>query len=127
MDSPRVTCEATKHDAGKRRFDLLPANALAQVADVYTYGAEKYDTHNWRKGMDWSRVFSAVQRHLWAFWSGTDNDPESGLPHLAHAVFGCFTLLEYMKSKQERDDRAFDANSVSEYSTITKSTQKGRK
>jgi hypothetical protein len=32
------------------------------------------------------RYFDAAQRHLWAWWEGEARDPESGLPHLAHAV-----------------------------------------
>ena len=43
--------------------------------------------HNWRDGLDWTRVSSAVLRHLSAWHGGEDIDPESGLSHLAHA--GC--------------------------------------
>lgn len=99
--------EATgrKDDNGKLRFDLLPVRPLEQIASIYTYGANKYDDNNWRGGISWGRVFGASMRHLWAFWRGEDNDPESGLSHLAHAAFGCLTLLEYMETHRELDDR----------------------
>ncbi|MEK0326139.1 MAG: DUF5664 domain-containing protein [Nitrosopumilus sp.] len=94
-----------KNDVGKLRFDLLPARPLEAVAAIYTYGATKYDDNNWRGGMSWGRVFGATMRHLWAFWRGEDNDSESNLPHLAHAAFGLLTLLEYMETHKELDDR----------------------
>ena len=94
-----------KDDLGKLRFDLIPVRPLEQLAEIYTYGAVKYDDNNWREGMSWGRVFGAIMRHCWAFWRGEDNDPESGLSHMAHAAFGCFTLMEYVTTHRELDDR----------------------
>lgn len=96
---------AKKLDTGKPRFDLVPGESLIEVVMVYTMGAEKYEAHNWRKGMLWSRVFAAIMRHLWAFWMGEDLDKESGLPHLAHAAWGCLTLISYLKTVNGEDDR----------------------
>ena len=76
-----------KYDAGKRRYDLVPPAALAAVADVLTFGASKYDPENWRKVPDARRRYlAAIMRHVEAHRAGEVNDPESGLPHLAHAV-----------------------------------------
>ena len=97
-----------KDDTGKLRFDLLPVRPLEQITEIYTYGANKYDDNNWRSGIQWGRIFSASMRHMWAFWRGEDLDSESGLPHLAHAAFGCLTLLEYMETHRELDDRVKD-------------------
>ncbi len=97
--------EGRKDDRGKLRFDLLPVKPLEAIVNIYTYGANKYDDNNWRSGIQWGRIFSASMRHMWAFWRGEDFDPESGLPHLAHAAFGCLTLLEYMETHRELDDR----------------------
>ena len=97
--------EGRKDDTGKLRFDLLPVRPLEHIAGIYTYGASKYADNNWRHGIQWGRVFGASMRHLWAFWRGEDLDQESGLPHLAHAAFGCLTLLEYMETHRELDDR----------------------
>lgn len=95
-----------KFDDGKTRYDLLPAYPLEMLALIYTFGARKYEDNNWRKGLRWGRVFAAVMRHLWAFWQGEDLDPESGLPHLAHAAWGLFTLMEYGVTHPELDDRS---------------------
>jgi hypothetical protein len=94
-----------KYDSGKLRFDLISVAALEDLAAVYTYGVGKYSANNWRKGFPWSRIFAALMRHAWAFWRGEDLDPESGLPHLAHCAWQCFTLLEFMRTYPELDDR----------------------
>lgn len=100
--------EGAKFDKGKNRYDLIPADALDDLVKVYTYGTIKYDDNNWRNGMKWGRVFGAIMRHLWKFWRGEDLDDESGLPHLAHAAWGCMTLLNFSKTKKEFDDRVKD-------------------
>ena len=95
-------------------YALIPTEALAEVARVYGYGAKKYDPNNWRRGYAWSLSYSALHRHLAAFWSGTDYDEESGLHHLAHATFHLFSLMTYSMTGDEgmvnetylnRDDR----------------------
>lgn len=97
--------QGIKYDDKKARFDLIPARALYDLADVYTYGAGKYSDRNWEAGISWGRVFAALMRHLWRWWGGEDLDQESGLPHLSHAAWGCITLLEYRRSHPELDDR----------------------
>jgi len=89
------------------RHSLIPPEALSEISKVYGYGAEKYDAHNWRKGYPWSLSYDALQRHLNAFWSGQDIDPESGLPHLAHAAFHVNTLLTWSADSHynAKDDR----------------------
>lgn len=95
-----------KYDGEKARFDLLPPSAIKQIAEVYTMGAKKYADRNWEKGIKWGRIYAAAQRHLHAFWDGEDNDPESGLCHLAHAAWGILALLVYKTTHPELDDRS---------------------
>uniref|UniRef100_UPI001E4FF338 dATP/dGTP diphosphohydrolase domain-containing protein n=1 Tax=Acetomicrobium sp. S15 = DSM 107314 TaxID=2529858 RepID=UPI001E4FF338 len=38
------------------RYDLIPSDALRELAKVYTVGAEKYGERNWEKGMSWGRA-----------------------------------------------------------------------
>lgn len=84
-----------KDDSGKLRYDLLPPVALEAVTRVLTYGAEKYAPDNWRhvNNPD-SRYFAAAMRHMMAHKKGEKIDPESGLPHLAHAACSLMFLLE---------------------------------
>ena len=103
----RITDPDTGAQKGSKpeRFDLIPTGALTELARVYGHGAGKYDDHNWRKGYAWHLSYAAMQRHLNSFWGGEDYDPESHLPHLAHAAWHCFTLLTFMKEHPEKDDR----------------------
>jgi len=94
-----------KADAGKARFDLLPPEFLLETSAVLTYGAKKYTPNNWANGADWSRYFSAMQRHLWAWWGGEDKDAETGITHLAHAACCLAFLMAYENRKIGRDDR----------------------
>ncbi len=100
-----MAAEARKYDDGKARFDLIPAIPLQTLAEVYTFGAKKYADRNWEGGIKWGRVFAAICRHLWAYWRGEDVDKESGMTHLAHAAWGCFTLMEFQRTHKELDDR----------------------
>ena len=97
--------EGVKYDGGKLRYDLLPADSLKELVKVYTMGAEKYTDHNWRKGLKWSRVFGALMRHAWSWFMGEDLDPESGLNHMTHAAWNCFTLVSFAATHPELDDR----------------------
>ena len=72
----------TKYDGEKVRFDLLYGKFIEGIAQVMTFGAEKYDDDNWHKCPSMRRYFSALMRHLWVWWfKKEDIDPESGLHH----------------------------------------------
>ena len=98
---------APKFDATKVRVDLLPIDAMTQVADVFGFGAKKYFANSYRQGetVAWSRTYGSILRHLFAFWKGEDTDPESGLQHLAHAGTQLFILMEHTTHNKDKDDR----------------------
>ncbi len=79
--------------------------ALIELAKVGGMGAEKYDRSNYLKGYDWSLCFDAMMRHALAFWSGEEVDPESGIPHMAHAAWHCLALVSFQKHELGTDDR----------------------
>lgn len=95
-----------KNDDGKAPMHLIAPEFMFALANVLGYGAKKYSDRNWEEGMDWSRVFSATQRHIWAWWGGEDFDPESGFSHLWHAAFGIMVLIAYDKRNNGTDDRS---------------------
>lgn len=82
----------TKHDTGKNRLELIPASAINAMGRAFSYGSIKYEDHNWTKGFDWDRLVGALMRHINAWRSGEDKDPESGLSHLDH-VLACAAML----------------------------------
>lgn len=97
---------AIKHDAGKSRFSLVPVEPLSELVKVYDIGCAKYGRENWRKGMDWSRVYDAMMRHLLAWWGGEKRDPVDGQHHLASVAFGAMTLMWYELRGVGCDDRS---------------------
>lgn len=94
-----------KFDTGKPRMELLPTQPLLAIARVLSFGAQKYDDHNWRGGFDYSRLIGAAYRHLSAYNDGEDTDPESGLSHLAHLGCCVLFLLEQEAKGTGNDDR----------------------
>jgi len=94
-----------RFNTGKPDFSLIPLCTLEDEARVWEYGKRKYAAWNWAKGQDWSIPFACLQRHLAAWQRGEELDPESGLPHLAHAACNLRMLTLFSKTYQEGDDR----------------------
>lgn len=83
-----------KFDAGKLRYDLIPPKAIKALAEVLTYGANKYADNSWKQVKPFNdRYYAALMRHLMAWREGELKDSESGLPHLAHALCNVMFLL----------------------------------
>ena len=105
--------EGTKHDSGKAPYHLLPFDAIGEVVRVLDFGARKYAERNWEKGIAYSRVFAAAQRHMSAWWQGEDRDPETGLSHLAHASCCALFLLAFVtRGRKDLDDRPLQLESL---------------
>jgi Domain of unknown function (DUF5664) len=83
--------EGRKDDIAKDPWHLAPWDSFRAIVLVLQFGAKKYEPRNWEKGMSWSRVYSALIRHLTAWWMGEKLDPETGLSHLWHA--GCCVVF----------------------------------
>lgn len=102
-----------KHfDSHKIRYDLIPMAAMRALAAVATYGLRKYDARNWEKGMAYSKVFGSLLRHVFKWWNGEKDDPESGLPHLYHAAFNLVMLIEYSENSNLKDEGLDDRPTV---------------
>lgn len=93
-----------KNDGDKLPLDLLDPLALEGLAAVLQFGAKKYASHNWRGGINWSRLLAALLRHTFAILRGEVVDPESGLPHIDHV--GCCWMFasNMMKTRPDLDD-----------------------
>lgn len=94
-ESQTATTGGRKFDGDKLRYGLLPITALQETVHVLSLGAIKYEENNWMYVPDsQNRYFDALQRHLWSWKSGEQNDPETGINHLAHAACNIMFLLE---------------------------------
>lgn len=96
---------ATKHDQKKNRLELIPPSGIEGIGRAMTFGATKYSAHNWANGFDWSRLCGSALRHLLAWMSGQDKDPESGLSHLDHLGACVVMLIAHENEKLGTDDR----------------------
>jgi len=97
------TEKGRKFDGEKTRWNLIPWEQLEYVAEVLTLGAEKYEDDNWKRvPMAGPRYFAAAFRHIIATTKGEWVDPETGKPHLAHAICCLlFLLWFYDNGKKE--------------------------
>ena len=95
-----------KLDAGKPDTSLLLmfGRALLGVAMVGTFGAKKYTRGGWQHVADGkTRYMAAGLRHVFkSFYARTD--PDSGLPHLAHAAWNFLAVLELEYREEEKGD-----------------------
>lgn len=103
--TPDAPTGGIKDDSGKLRFDLIPPEAMEELARVYTIGAVKYGDRNWEKGLHWGRVFAAMMRHAWAWWRGEKLDPEDGQHHLASVAWCALSLMTLEKTHPDLDSR----------------------
>lgn len=90
-----------KHDSGKPiagvLFEDFPM-ALSGVADIATFGANKYERNSWRNVDNAHQRYSdALVRHMLAKGKGEVNDPESGMPHSWHIAWNALALIELEK------------------------------
>jgi len=125
--------KAKRYNTGKYRHELLPINAIEELAKVYTLGAHKYSVYldgdgnkilgkdvpfdkvsnyemiedganNWRLGQKWRECMASVKRHILAWEKGEDFDELNTL-HLGNAMWGLATLIEFYKIFPQGDDR----------------------
>lgn len=90
-----------RYNTGKPDYSLIPIAAMQEAAKVLEYGASKYERDNWRRPTHWSVSFACLQRHLAAWQSGEDNDPESGRNHLGHAMCNILQMLDMLENHPE--------------------------
>ena len=93
-----------RFNEGKPRWSLVHYKSLEPMIRVLMFGAEKYDDHNWKKGLIPKEVLECMQRHLAALMDGETHDKESGLPHIGHILtnamfYSYFTETEEGKLK----------------------------
>lgn len=99
-----------KLDAGKCRAGLVIngfARALKAVADVGTYGANKYSDNGWMEVQDGQQRYTdAMYRHLLAEAQGELCDVDTGLLHAAHAAWNALARLDLMIRNPETLENA---------------------
>lgn len=101
LSNPKDAC-GTK----KVSMSVVPAEVLLEVAVALFEGARKYGRHNYREiGVRGSVYYDATLRHLFAWWEGEDNDPDSDLSHITKAITSLIVLRDAMINEKWTDDR----------------------
>jgi len=110
VSETRIVDPLTGGEKGSKleRYDLIPFDALDELARVYGRGCEKYAPRNWERGYAWGLSLAALLRHVSSWAMGESVDPQSGLHPLAHAAWHCLTLIAFERRALGTDDRTPD-------------------
>ncbi|MGF6154008.1 dATP/dGTP diphosphohydrolase domain-containing protein [Pseudomonas fluorescens] len=92
--------------SGKLPLHLWPVTATALGSLGLLDGMLKYGRSNFRAvGVRASIYYDAASRHLNAWFEGEVVDPDSGLPHLAHALACLAIIVDAEAAGKLNDDR----------------------
>ena len=99
-----------RKNIGKLKWSLVSWKALEPMVEVLMFGAEKYSSWNWSQGLKYTEICESMQRHIYAFIEGEDNDQESKLPHVGHILCNAMFLSYMTIFRKDMDDRYIDQN-----------------
>ena len=105
---PDATSENPKDRIGETKppLHLIPPAVEILEAVVMGLRAKKYGPFNWRSANVRATIYiSAAKRHIAQWLDGQDDDPESGVSHLAHARACLGILLDAQATGHLVDDR----------------------
>jgi len=88
-----VSNQEIKQDDGKIDYTLLDWGAIRKLVEVREYGVKKYNKRDSWQEVSKERYIKALLRHVIAYADREENDKESGLNHLAHAMCNCMFIL----------------------------------
>jgi hypothetical protein len=90
-----------KYDEDKPDYTMVTRELMDAVSRAMMYGAKKYNRDNYKlfTSADIVRFQAALLRHMMAYTSGEELDPESGLSHLDH-VGSTLNILLWIKGNK---------------------------
>jgi hypothetical protein len=105
---------AARFNTGKAPLSMIleAREGLQGMAGVLAFGANKYARGNWHKGLKHTEICDSMLRHISAYLSGEDVDPESGCPHVDHIFTNAMFLAEGFRTHPELDDRSKELKGV---------------
>ena len=83
----RVETQFLKNDSSKVRLELIEPEFIEGIGRILTFGAQKYEAHNWKKASssdNIERIKGSLLRHTMSYLKGEKTDPESHESHLYH-------------------------------------------
>lgn len=92
----------------KLPLHLWPTTATAMGCLGLLDGVGKYGRQNWRMcGVSATAYLDACKRHIDAWFEGQECAPDSGVPHLAHALACLAIVIDAQALGNLVDNRAF--------------------
>lgn len=90
----------------KPPMSCVPLPVIMEVGVAMLEGARKYGRHNYRDASVRASVyFDAAMRHLFQWYEGEDEDPDSSLNHITKAISSLVVLRDGMIQDKWVDDR----------------------
>jgi hypothetical protein len=94
--------KALRYNEGKTKWSLVHFGSLIPMVQVLTFGALKYEPHNWKKTINRDELLESAMRHLTALVDGEENDPESKISHAGHVMCNMlFYSFHFVINKSE--------------------------
>jgi len=99
--------DAYRLNKGKAELHYIPFKVLMKVAEIFSFGAEKYLPFNYKtkKALPDVSFINSALRHIGAYNDGEDLDPESKLHHIDHAIVNLLMLRDVQLIGKGRDYR----------------------
>lgn len=110
---------AQREAMNKANYDLVPyAEFTESYVRVAEYGAQKYASWNWSKGMSRASILRSLLNHAFSYLRGEDNDKDklnpdgsvlskgSGLNHVDHILWNATALAHNVHHNLEDGRRA---------------------
>lgn len=108
-DTSKATNPKDAVGSSKLPIHLWPKTATIMGTLGLLEGMLKYGRLNWREaGVRASIYYDALDRHISAWFEGEDFDPDSGMPHLAHALACLAILVDAQAAGKLVDDRQYN-------------------
>jgi Domain of unknown function (DUF5664) len=103
-----MSVQAKRFNSGKAPLSRILEfkGAIEGVAQIMEFGDKKYGRLNWQLGLPHTEVADSLLRHLLAWASGEDMDPESGHRHLDHVTTNALFLSYFSRYCDHLDDRS---------------------
>ena len=108
-DTSKATNPKDAVGSSKLPLHLWPPTATVYGSLGLLDGMLKYGRLNWREaGVRYTIYHDAVSRHLNAAFEGEWIDPDSGLPHLSHALACLAIIVDAHEAGKLVDDRQYN-------------------
>lgn len=79
---------------------LVPGSLTRAAGRALMFGAVKYDSNQWRRGLKFSEVLSALERHVQDMKDGQMYAPDSALLHTDHIGANLAFLTHFLDNAE---------------------------